>query len=82
MGCAQIINKSIPEKLWVKIGLKSMVLSEKLFVSEYEIKTDSKNIKGLEKLIEIMNSLDKEGYFAEKDFIFHVTEAKCDYSYF
>lgn len=65
----QLFNEKVPKSLWVKVADDFKGESEKLSVSDKDIKVESPHADALEDLVEIIKELGERGYFVEEHYI-------------
>jgi len=65
----QLFNESVPKSLWVKVADDFKGESDKLSVSDRDIKVESPHADALEDLVEIIKELGERGYFVEEHYI-------------
>jgi DNA-binding NarL/FixJ family response regulator len=65
----KLYNEKVPKSLWLKVGKDVRRQTNKLSVSENDIKAKSAEAEDLENLVEIIKELGERGYFVEEHYI-------------
>jgi DNA-binding response OmpR family regulator len=65
----KLYNEKVPKSLWLKVGKDVRRQTNKLSVSEKDIKAKSTEAKDLENLVEIIKELGERSYFVEEHYV-------------
>jgi DNA-binding response OmpR family regulator len=65
----KLYNEKVPKSLWLKVGKDVRRQTNKLSVSENDIKAKSAEAEDLENLVEIIKELGERGYFVEEHYV-------------
>ncbi|MGB9936861.1 MAG: response regulator [Methanobacterium sp.] len=68
-GSIKLFNERVPKSLWLKVAEDFKRPSNKLYVSEKDIKVESTEAGDLENLVEIIKELGERGYFVEEHYV-------------